>query len=316
MLAVPTRAQLPRLAALAALSVPVAAGALLLSPSPARAADSPFTITCPKSDGAAGGAAVTGRGQQCGTYADAAPAIVTGSCQPLLCAGGPTFVVRSPSGSTLQSASLGIGHPSSTYTVPAGSPDGTYTAMLSGGGADVSTSFVLQAAPTSSTEPDPAVTPSAPGGVVAPTKRPPTATPSASASSSGSPAPPTSSAGAAPSTGSGHPAAVGGGHQAVVSFPALAPPAGIAALPPLPRLAAPSTLREEGVQGPYGKTLPYDGSATVVEKSAGKPALLGHVADAVDNKQFAESIAAACLALLFAGHLRRFVRRPFGDADL
>jgi hypothetical protein len=84
----------------------------------------------------------------------------------------------------------------------------------------------------------------------------------------------------------------------------------------LPTLPAPSTHHDEGVQGPYGKTLPYDGSVTAAQKAAAKPTLLRHVTDTVDDQQFAESIAAACLALLFAAHLRRFVRRLPSDADL
>jgi hypothetical protein len=311
----PTRAQLLRLAAVAALSLPVAAGALLLSPSPARAAGSVFTIICPASDGSPGGATVSDHGQ-CGTYADTAPAAVTGSCQPL-CLGGTTFAVTSASGSTLYAGSLDAVHSARTFTVPAGSPDGIYTATLSGGGADVSASLVLQTVSTTSTAPGPPVPTTAPGGLVPPTTSPTpgssSAAPSTSASSPGSAVAPSS--GAKPSTGSGHGAAVGrSGQPSVVRFPSLAPPAGFAALPPLPTFPVPSTQRAEGVPGPYGTTLPYDGSVTVAERT--QPSLLRHVADTVDDKQFAASIAAAFLALLFAAHLRRFVRRTAGDADL
>lgn len=307
------RVQTFRFVGIAVLSMPIAAGALLLGAGSARAAGSVFTITCPAGDGAAGGAAVSGHGQ-CGTYPDSAPAVVTGSCQPL-CLGGTTFRVTSPSGSALFSGSLDAVHGSRTYTVPAGSPDGVYTATLSGGGADVSASLVLQPATTSTTPTGPTV-PSVPGGVVptsSPTKGTSAAPTSASTSPAASTAPPVSGAGAAPPSDSGHAGAVGGSsHQAVHEFPALAPPAGIAVLPPLPTFPAPSTHGGEGVPGPYGKTLPYDGSVTVSEK----PTLLRHVADTVDDKQFAESITAAFLALLFAGHLRRFARRPAGEKEL
>ncbi|MGH3745069.1 MAG: hypothetical protein ACRDTP_09445, partial [Mycobacteriales bacterium] len=142
----------------------------------------------------------------------------------------------------------------------------------------------------------------------------PTDQPSDGSAASGTPSAASSpgasaTTGAAPWGGPG-PGSGTGGHKAAVTFPSLPPAAGIAQLPPLPKLPKP-----DGVPGPYGKTLPYDGSVTVAPK-ADNPGALGHVADAFDDKQVAESITAACLALLFAAHLRRFLRRPSGDADL
>lgn len=310
----PPRARRARLAALVTLPLPVAGCVLLLTPDPAPAAGSPFTITCPASDGSAGGPSVTGPGQTCGTYSDAAAVVVTASCQPVSCLGAPTFAVTSPSGATLFSDSLGADRESQAYTVPTGSPDGTYTASLTGGGADVSTTFLLAGAAASGPAPAPSVT-----GVVGAPSTSPTNGPSTPAASTSAPsadpssAPPT--AGAAPSSQSGHGAASGGGRRSVAAFPAFRPPAGIATLPALPPLPAAMTTGESGVTGPYGTTLPYGGSVTVAQR-AGKPTVFSHVADTFDNRQVAESVAAASLALLLAAHLRRFTRRPSGDAEL
>lgn len=329
-----TRARLGRLAALATLSIPVAAGLLLLTPGRALADASSSTITCPKGDGSSGGTTVSGTGHTCGTYADSNQTVIRANiaCPTFIgiaqCGNGnPTFAVTSPSGSKMFSKSLGPGKQGSmSYVVPAGSMDGTYTATLTGGGASVSATFELQAAPSAATAPDPAPPTSPPDDVAAPTTgtsaAPTTGTsaaPTAGAASGSTP--PTGSSGA-PSTegaappsqsGSGPgPTSASGGHGAAIRFPQLPPPAGIAQLAPLPELPK----SEPGVPGPYGTTLPYDGSVTVAGRTASTSTLLRHVTDTFDDKQVVESVAAAFLALLLAAHLREFTRRPSGDADL
>lgn len=313
----PTRARLVRLGALAALTVPTTGALLLLGASPALADYSPSTLSCPKSDGTPGGRSVAGTGQSCGAFSDSVPTTVTAvvSCG-VICLSEPQFVLTSPSGSTLFSRSLGPG--STTYVLPAGAPPGTYVAALRGGGANVSATLVLQDPPPPATSnPEPTATAS-PDGAAPSTG--PTTTPSAGTSAStpsGTPSPgTTASAGAAPSGGPGTgpsagPGAAGTRHHGVATLPALLPPAGIMKLPPLPPLPG-ADPDGAPVSGPYGKTLPYDGSVTVTQKD-GTPAV---VADTIGNRQVAESVAAACLALLFAAHVRRFTRHPSGDADL
>lgn len=324
----PARVRLARLTALAALSVPVAAGVLLVTPARALADDSPSTITC----------ATSGGSGTCGAYLDTIQVVITAhvGCTTFLglpqCMGDPAFVVRSPTGATLSSQSLGTGKSGSmSYALAAGSPDGRYTASLSGGGAAASATVEIEAPP-----PPPPPTTAAPASTTttaAPTSSPTTGSSTGAGGSTGPPSggptsgapatgggstPPgstTSAASSAGETAAQVAAAAAAQHKVAASFRSFAPPAGIAQLPPLPQFPTANTNGEPTDPGTYAPTLPYDGSVTVAEKVT-KPTLLGHVTGTFDNRQVVESVAAACLVLLVAAHLRRLVRRPSGDADL
>lgn len=318
------RRSLGRLAALAALTVPLFAGVLLLTPGRALADDSPSTITCPKG-GSAGGGTVTGTGHSCGTYGRTNALVITAtvSCTsspvlgiPQCSQGDPTFVVTAPSGSQLTKQAVAPGK-QGTYTVPAGAPAGTYTATLSGGGADVSATLQLldPASAGSATTQPPATSGTGAG------------TDSGAASSGGGSStvasgtgpngPGTASGGAyVPLPGNATPPAARTGDLGVIPFPDIAPPAGLAALAPLPAFPPAPGTQEPTDAGTYGKTLPYSGSVPMAAKAA-SPSLLHTVADnTVGNRQLLEAVAAAALALLGAAHLRRLARHGLRDADL
>lgn len=289
-----------RLAALAALSLPMLGGLLLLSPGRAEAATPTATITCPKADGSAGGVTVEGTNHTCEAVTGNAAALVVGAAvtrDACVTACPVTLVVTDPDGNQFK-AERDV-QDSATWSVTVAHPvPGSYVARLSGTGVDVRTGFE----------------------VTAPTTAPPTSASTAagsgsSAASPGSAAPPAPTASTAPTSAAVvPPSGPRGGGGGVLRFPVQAPPAGIAALPPLPSLPG-GDSDGAPVAGPYGKTLPYDGSVTVTTGS-GQPSVLGHVADTFDNEQVAASIAAACLALLVVAHLLRLLRRPAADADL
>lgn len=291
----PLRALVAWLGAFAALALPVAGCLVLLVPGTARAAAPTATITCPRADGTAGGVTVAGTNHTCETVTASTLVVggnvtCSGACGPL------TLTVVDPHGNQFTDGPTTS--PVLSVRVTAAAP-GSYAATLTEDGTDaVRTGFDVAAPPTASPSSGAAGDP----GTAAPPPPGGTSTPPAAAS------------GGAPSASAGAGAATGSRQLPAVRFPALPPPAGMASLAPLP--AFPTTNADGSpVAGPYGKTLPYDGSVTVAEK-AGSPTVFGHVADTLTDKQVAESVAAACLALLFAAHVWRLTRRPAGDAEL
>lgn len=102
--------------------------------------------------------------------------------------------------------------------------------------------------------------------------------------------------------------------KVAATFQDFAPSAGIAKLPPLPQLATgqgSSVPGEPTDPGTYSPTLNYP-QQTVTERYATRTAageVYHTVSAALNNGQLIDSLAAALVVILLAGHLRAFARR-------
>jgi hypothetical protein len=169
----------------ALVGLPVGATVILAAAGSASADNAPSTITCPSPDGSTPGHMVSGSTESCtsvsGTVSAgtiALGATVTCTLQDRRICGSSTFTISPPSADSHDATISQSEIQPQVYrsvqvskTLPAGAANGTWTATLTGGGADVSTSFVL------------AVPPSVPGDLSVAVATPGQATVSWSASS-------------------------------------------------------------------------------------------------------------------------------------